>query len=318
LATLYPTVRSFLVTLWKRISLEGFLLLVSAILALTTSGIFAPGMASPLKVLTAIFVWSLSGGDESDLTPQVAPAVVLLVVLTFCVRIVIAVVPRLVLWFISIQGVDDTVPDTVASAPSKTLASAMNLRARAKRLRGTGHLIFGTIILLVLLSFVMFQSADQGAVSMYYNFSSPLEARAQELTYEIKDLTRTQGEPGNAALLNQKREDLQKLDARLAEMSPPRSLPMYLLTVLSTKLAAILFVVFFVQLLGGIYRYLTRLAFFLDSRADVLELVGSTPDAATLVEILVPEKTVEMDQMPSFPVLDQLRDVLKTLGGKVP
>ena len=40
------------------------------------------------------------------------------------------------------------------------------------------------------------------------------------------------------------------------------------------------------------------------------------PNTETLIDMLVPEKAVDMDHTPAFPVLEQLKDVLKTLGGK--
>jgi hypothetical protein len=139
----------------------------------------------------------------------------------------------------------------------------------------------------------------------------------QNLNSEITNLTLgPASDPKIGAALAQKREQLRHAETKLDELSPFRSLSMYLLFVLSTKIAAIVFLVFLVQLLGNIYRYLTRLAFSLDSRADVLEFAETTPNTAMLIAMFLPEKSVEMDQMPAFPVLDQLKGAPKTLGGR--
>jgi hypothetical protein len=194
-------------------------------------------------------------------------------------------------------------------------------------LQRTGRLLIASIVLLLILGFFMFSGAEEGVLRLHQMFQGPLQSEAGNIRNEIDGLTYTLersasrndvSQTGTQQRLTQRREDLARVETRLNDLSPRRSLWVFLISSLGTKIAAVVFLIFLVQILGNLYRYITRLAFFHDSRADFLELLDS-PQALSpesLADILGPEKMVEMDQMPSFPVLDQLKDILKTLGHK--
>ena len=307
--------RSFFLAWWRILRAEALLLSVSVILAVVSSSYVGP--INPLlsfRGITGFFLEAFTS-DDAIAWSQYIPTLIFLMLLTICVRVSISAIRRLVSWVLRVQPVDPPTDVVESLAPITTRSTAFGLRMRAARIRGTSRLLLGTIISLLALSFIMFQSAEQNAISLYYTFSIPLQSEISTLSHEIDALARS-NQSGNTEILSQKRSELQKAQQRLAEMAPPQGLSMYLLFVLSTKAAAVIFVIFLVQLLAGLYRYLTRSAFFLDSRADVLELIGAAPTDQMLVDLLSPEKAVDMDQVPAFPVVDQLRDVLQSLRAK--
>ena len=87
-----------------------------------------------------------------------------------------------------------------------------------------------------------------------------------------------------------------------------------LISTVTTRIGAVLILIFLVQILLTTYRYTLRLAAFYDARADALELLGTlkASDLAEVTRALAPD-AVEFDAMPASPrqtVVDVAKDVL--------
>jgi hypothetical protein len=314
------SIQSAVANIRTRITAEALRMLASIALAVITSSYFGFGPLPFLRFLTGFILYILFPEDPyvdpHDIDAEACEPIVFIALLTLCFRVVISGVTRAWPWLISLLRAELPFRSNDPAVPSTPACVASNLRHRAAGLRSTGRLLLGMIAVLLVLGFLMFQGAARDALSLHDMLTAPIQAEADRLSYEIRNLTPAPDRPEAATVVKEKRERLQNLEARLAEMSPLRSLPTYLLFVISAKVLAVVFLIFLVRFLGGIHRYVTRLEHFLDARADVLQLCGSTPDAGVLAELLVPEKSVEMDPLPSFPSLTQLRDLLKTFFRK--
>ncbi len=311
---------------------ESVRLFVCVVLTGLVAGYFLPGLRfMGLFQQFCEFVWKQLPDDPLGLEvdAEMGTLLVMFVGTALIIRLLFALSPRIRAWLKSVlsnlEAPMESAPHTTETTLPMTLQeAAFSLRARSRQLRRTGQILIAAIVLLLLLSFMMFQGAESAAMGMYREFTLPLQTEAQNIRLEISNaMTRPPSkepaaEKANDSLLAQRREELARLEARISELSPTKSLSLFLIFSLGTKVAAVIFPVFLIQLLGNLYRYHTRLAFFTDSRADVLEILGTSQGltAERLVDLLVPEKTVEMDQIPNFPVLEQLRDVLKVIGRK--
>jgi hypothetical protein len=329
---LLPTVNSGLKRLGKFVGYELFWVVVSLVLALLTvallNGQIVFAMVQQLGADLAEALHLIDDADEFLSGDDLVQLIALIVFFAIFIRVIITLLPRLVikaqgaLRKMNLVAVDDL--PKPADAPRSPQHLAVNLRARSRQLQRTARLLIVSIVFLLLLGFLMFRGAEEGVLRLHQVFQVPLQVEAGNIRSEIDTLTmdaersaakKDGSETAIQQRIAQRREDLARVEARLNELSPSRSLWVFLISSLGTKIAAVVFLIFLVQILGNLYRYLTRLAFFDDSRADFLELLDSpqTIGAEKLADILGPEKMVEMDQMPAFPVLDQLRDILKTL-----
>ncbi|MGJ3242548.1 MAG: hypothetical protein ACFE0O_06290 [Opitutales bacterium] len=87
-----------------------------------------------------------------------------------------------------------------------------------------------------------------------------------------------------------------------------------LISTLSTRIGALLILVFLVQILVSLYRYNIRLAAFFDARADALELSPgmNASDVESLIRVLSPEN-VDFGKSPASPTqhaVDLARELL--------
>ena len=114
--------------------------------------------------------------------------------------------------------------------------------------------------------------------------------------------------------------DLQNLKADANDREEAISSSKYLISILAAKLGTILILIYLVNVLFITYRYQVRMVAFYDSRADALELVGTT-DMQILeraVQCLTPEG-IDLGRTPKSPthnVLDAAKNAMSIVGRK--
>lgn len=127
---------------------------------------------------------------------------------------------------------------------------------------------------------------------------------------------RMQLHAAEAALVSARR-DVDAIDARLEQLQKETIITKPTLTVeeqwlsivsaLSTRVGAVVLLLFLVQILVPLYRYYVRLATFFDARADALEMYaiygGAHQDIEACARILAPD-SVEFGSAPATPAKD--------------
>lgn len=200
------------------------------------------------------------------------------------------------------------------------------LRRRAKLIRLSSHIVLGIAIFSALAGAYFFTMADQRASSsMIYE----LEARdlyAQSLVSDIRDLEKKLLDPAISSEkkeyisrnLNYSKNDLESFTASTRSIASGSSSGSdsdirYLVTLIASKVGAVVLLLFLVRIFVHLYRYLLRLSAFYDARADCLQ-ASSSDSAADLIEYLKFFSSDKLDfgKSPDSPV-DQAIELSKDI-----
>ena len=200
----------------------------------------------------------------------------------------------------------------------KVLASlTRQYRKRAIALRRITYLLIAIIFVILLIGFNIFQGAEDVTYRANQRQIEELETRLFFLDEEIQDLQREALGPSEDKALERRlermrveRSSLESRIGRLIEQSDQP--PLFWLSTLSTKAGSVLLLVFLVQILVTLYRYNLRLAFFYDSRADFLQLLGSPGLQPEMLNKIVSTDQFEFGKAPRTPV-QQLAELARHL-----
>lgn len=168
-----------------------------------------------------------------------------------------------------------------------------HFRLRAGKLRLLSWLVIGLILVVTIIGIAVFQTAsltteeNRARANQNELFARLTETREKrrEIDLQIADLPegpseqRTQLEERLQALVATEREQSRDFEEQKRVVEGiDQSNTEYLVQVLGTKVGSVLLLLFLVRVLINLYRYNMRLASFYDSRADVLQLVGASPE----------------------------------------
>lgn len=201
-------------------------------------------------------------------------------------------------------------------------------RSRANKLRRNANITIVLIgILLISGIFGFFFASELASYQSNEDIlNSYLEQSSKSMLASQTNLASLdlmgEGERGNlsdngAKMLSQSAESLAvtaNILKTLQENPPNRQQQLYyLISIVTTKVGIIVLLLFLVQILVPLYRYFTRLSFFYDSRADILELVGETSefDLEKLLSIFSPE-TINFGKEP-VPITQHAVEAVKNI-----
>lgn len=185
------------------------------------------------------------------------------------------------------------------------------LKLKSKWMRRTGHFLLFLICLCLLGGAYFFGQAESRASNAANSIevkvaTAALEGAQNELAFarkkyegaefalresdnraDVEFRTRKKAEAFASLQTSEsavaKRQDILDRVSLSAKTLEGESLVIYLTSVLSTKIGIVLFLLFLVQILVGLHRYLMRLAAFYDSRAYMMQLVCNV-DKLTISE----------------------------------
>lgn len=153
------------------------------------------------------------------------------------------------------------------------------LRKRARRLRQLSWAVLGAIVVVVAACFCLFYAAG-GIAAQEESLRSRSEA---EQFFDVIRGSLEKGGAGWGGTLNFSSDQVSKafqdnLEKYLQSRNDGRSSFAFTISTLTTRVGAILILIFFVQILFALYRYNMRLAAHYDGQADAFELASDRPD----------------------------------------
>jgi hypothetical protein len=278
----------------------------------------------PFSIVLAVIAALLYGyfeGIDFEFTPFTFLSLLLLLPSHVGVRIVYE------------QFIKDLHPDEATCRCGDPVVQAVvnGLRHRARRVRNTSGFVLMLIAVVLYLGFSTFTTAERSArevtsdrdrsrlEELLKSERSALERDQDRIEFLSRSLRQESVPPEIATRINKDIESLEKdidrrnanIDKIFTRLSDPQphaqnndadNAAKFALSLLSTKIGAVLLLVFGAQILVMLYRYNIRLGAFSDSRADMLQLA----DAKTLetrygLATLLSPDALEFGKPPSSP-----------------
>lgn len=216
------------------------------------------------------------------------------------------------------------------------------LRLRAKRLRYMGNVILALLVLVLALGFTTFIGAEQSAsiasseAERLLRLQQREEQDLKEMLIIRRSLTENLGVSPNESSdiksqiglseINNRIDRLKTtIDAISSRITEPtsgtdRDSPFnFALSLLSTKIGAVLLLVFGAQILVSLYRYTLKLASFSDSRADALIMCSEEDLNSVEFKDFFSSEQIEFvskSESPTKQAMNMAKDILELVKEK--
>ena len=183
-------------------------------------------------------------------------------------------------------------------------------RKRARRLRLNSQVTLALVLVALGVGFYLFAFAER---VVYF---SGLRIRAASLIEEEKSsMSKGVKEKPADAEMQKLQKEINYLKEEMASLENDSKSLEFWIASLSTRVGAVLLLIFLVQILVTMYRYQVRLASYYDARADALDIAGKS-NVNTLIQIIaaLSPEGIEFGKVPKSPgenAVDLARNVLK-------
>ena len=189
---------------------------------------------------------------------------------------------------------------------------AQKFRVRAKRLRNSA--VITLFLILLALGVGMYLFVFSGNIAI--NELAAVQVKLGDFKIQTVPSATEAATTGEAIKTVEDR--INKLEKEVSKTRDQTGSNIYLVSTVTTRIGAILILLFLVQILVSLYRYNIRLAAYYDARADGFELmaVEKLEDIEAVIRILSPEN-IDFGKQPTSPAshaVELAKEVLSIKG----